>query len=174
MDQPPTATHCLTSQLMQSIHGATNHRAPLFRLLFLPAICYLFYWIQADWTFTSSRDNNEAWIWLTTGNSRHTRSSSDESWLISHAFWPVVDVNFWTVCRRDTDCSSFLPNLYFWTKTGATGSGLVHRFVQGLGRGQRCRLNLLRVFVVFLSFARPIMEIKWCDGPFVLYYINQL
>jgi hypothetical protein len=33
---------------------------PLFRLLFLPAIYYLFYWIQADWTFTSSRDNNEA------------------------------------------------------------------------------------------------------------------
>jgi hypothetical protein len=29
--QQPPSVHSVTSQLMQSIHGATNHRAPLFQ-----------------------------------------------------------------------------------------------------------------------------------------------
>jgi hypothetical protein len=130
---------------------------PLFRLLFLPAIHYLFYWIRADWTTTSSRTTMR----YESGSLRET--PPDEVFtrrILTHStrVLAVVYVEFHSVCRTDTHCSSFLPNRYLWAKTGATGSGFVHRFVLEFG-GPRCRLNLLRVFVVFLSFARPIMEI---------------
>jgi hypothetical protein len=106
---------------------------PLFRLLFLPAICYLFYWIQADWAPTSSRTimRHESGslqetpatrgLHPTNPDSFHTRSGR---WLTSNsaqcvAQSPIVPYSF----RIPTS----------ERKQARRVSGLVHCFVLGLG-----------------------------------------
>jgi hypothetical protein len=146
---------------------------PLFRLHFLPAICYLFYWFRADWTPSSSRTimRHESGSLRETPVTRGLHPTNHDSFHTHSGRWLTSNSARRVAQTPIVPHSLRIPASERKQARGVVGQRTASCWESG---DPRCRLNLRRVFVVFLSFARPVMEIKWGGGPFVLYYPNRL